>query len=213
MNRDQTIHSTSDTRVLILGCFLLFWTPVHAEPALPACRTGDIVFQTSQSDQSEAIQKATHSPYSHCGLVVLREGKPFVLEAVGPVKFTPLGDWIRRGKDGMFKIKRLKHPEAFEASVKDGRFDLACLKYMGKGYDWLFGWGDDKIYCSELVWKVFKDATGQEICPLKRIGDTDMRSPVVKALMKERYGDKIPVDEPTVSPADLFKSPFLTTVR
>jgi hypothetical protein len=32
-------------------------------------RNGDIIFQTSLSDQSVAIQAATKSPYSHLGIV------------------------------------------------------------------------------------------------------------------------------------------------
>jgi uncharacterized protein YcfL len=40
-------------------------------------RDGDIIFQTSQSEQSIAIQKATHSQYSHMGIVFLRNGSPY----------------------------------------------------------------------------------------------------------------------------------------
>ncbi|EPR85580.1 hypothetical protein [Acinetobacter gerneri] len=35
-------------------------------------QTGDIIFQTSKSAQSLAIQKATHSPYSHMGMLVYK---------------------------------------------------------------------------------------------------------------------------------------------
>lgn len=53
-------------------------------------QTGDIIFQISQSSQSKAIQLATHSDYSHTGMIVIREKKPYVFEAVGPVIYTPL---------------------------------------------------------------------------------------------------------------------------
>jgi hypothetical protein len=69
--------------------------------ALSACsggenyrpQDGDIVFQTSKSPQSRAIQLATGSRYSHMGIVYLRGGVPFVFEAVQPVKLTRLNDW------------------------------------------------------------------------------------------------------------------------
>lgn len=32
-------------------------------------KDGDIIFQTSLSGQSKAIQAATGSPYSHCGII------------------------------------------------------------------------------------------------------------------------------------------------
>lgn len=61
---------------------------------------GDIIFQSSMSGQSKAIQLATHSRYSHCGIVVLNGGKAYVVEAVQPVSITPLARWIGRGDDG-----------------------------------------------------------------------------------------------------------------
>src|SRR5262245_816721 len=73
---------------------------------------GDVVFQTSRSAQSVAVQLATKSPYSHMGIVYLSDGKPFVFEAVQPVKLTPLDAWIERGEDGHFVAKRLKNADA-----------------------------------------------------------------------------------------------------
>lgn len=55
---------------------LLIATPVFAwEP-----QTGDIIFQTSLSSQSQAIQLATHSDYSHTGMIVIREKKRMSLK-------------------------------------------------------------------------------------------------------------------------------------
>jgi Permuted papain-like amidase enzyme, YaeF/YiiX, C92 family len=67
-----------------------------ATTPLPAVRDGDIVFQTSGSSQSAAIQRATRSPWSHMGIVFLRDGVPFVYEAVDPVQATPLARWVAR---------------------------------------------------------------------------------------------------------------------
>ena len=51
-------------------------------------QNGDLIFQTSRSLQSKAIQLATNSKYSHCGLI-FKDGKDFyVFEAVQPVKRT-----------------------------------------------------------------------------------------------------------------------------
>ena len=74
-------------------------------------RDGDIIFHASRSTQSEAVQRATKSTYSHMGIVCLEDGEPLVFEAVEPVKFTPLADWIARGEDAHFVIKRLKNAE------------------------------------------------------------------------------------------------------
>ena len=60
-------------------------------------RDGDIIFQTSRSEQSTAIQKATRSQYSHMGIVFLRNGTPHVYEAIKTVQYTPLRKWVDRG--------------------------------------------------------------------------------------------------------------------
>src|SRR5437773_3573503 len=52
----------------------------------PAVQDGDIIFQTSRSSQSLAIQRATHSPYSHMGIILYRSGRPFVFEAIATVR-------------------------------------------------------------------------------------------------------------------------------
>jgi uncharacterized protein YycO len=45
---------------------------------------------------------------------------------------------------------------------------------IGKDYDFAFGWSDDKIYCSELIWKIYKQATGIEIGKLEKLGNFDL---------------------------------------
>jgi hypothetical protein len=58
-----------------------------------ALRTGDVVFQTSRSAQSRAIQEATASLWSHVGIIEVTTKGTWVIEAVGPVKRTPWRTW------------------------------------------------------------------------------------------------------------------------
>ena len=69
-------------------------------------QTGDIIFHTSKSSQSIVIQKATASPYSHMGMIVYRNGKPWVLEAIQPVKYMPFDAWTKRGVNQHYVVKR-----------------------------------------------------------------------------------------------------------
>jgi hypothetical protein len=71
-------------------------------------QNGDIIFQTSKSSQSKAIQLATKSEYSHMGIVYEIDGQHYVYEAVQPVKLTKLRDWIKRGENSHYVVKRLK---------------------------------------------------------------------------------------------------------
>jgi uncharacterized protein YycO len=86
-------------------------------------------------------------------------------------------------------------------------------KFKGKNYDIYFEWSDDKIYCSELVWKIYKETLDIEIGDLQELREFDLTNDIVKNKMKERYGDKIPLDEKVISPATMFDSDKLLTVR
>lgn len=176
-------------------------------------QNGDIIFQTSLSAQSKAIQLAIKSKYSHCG-IIYQEGNDFyVFEAVQPVKRTALAQWIARGKDGKYVIKRLKNANEVLNTKTLLKMKQVGEKFRGKNYDLTFEWSDNKMYCSELIWKIYKRATGIEIGKLEKLGDFDLTSKVVKVKMKERYGNKIPNGEKVISPAAIFNSQLLKTVK
>jgi len=85
-------------------------------------------------------------------------------------------------------------------------------KYAGKDYDLYFEWSDSKIYCSELVWKIYKEAVGLEIGKLEKLSDFNLSDNAVKQKLMERYGDSIPKDELVISPASMYNSDQLITV-
>jgi len=176
-------------------------------------RNGDLIFQTSLSEQSKAIQFATNSKYSHCGIVYSDKGQFYVFEAIQPVKTTPLDKWIARGKDGHYVIKRLKNADQVLTTETLQKMKQEGEKFKDKNYDLTFEWSDDKIYCSELIWKIYQRATGIEIGKLQKLGDFDLTNEAVKQKMKERYGDKIPTEEIVISPAAIFDSELLKTVK
>lgn len=173
---------------------------------------GDILFQTSQSAQSAAIQLATGSRYSHMGIVYLRDGEPFVYEAVQPVRLTPLDAWVRRGRLGHFVAKRLKDAESLLTAETWRNMQAVGESFRGKAYDLYFEWSDDRIYCSELVWKIYQRGAGIEIGALARLGDFDLSHPIVRATLKERFGPTVPVGETVISPSAMFDSPKLRTL-
>lgn len=165
------------------------------------------------SSQSKAIQLATNSKYSHMGIIYEIDGEFFVYEAVEPVKLTALNEWIRRGENDHFVIKRLKSANQVLTSSTLSRMRQIGEQFQGKPYDIYFEWSDDRIYCSELVWKIYKEATGIEIGQLEQLSDFDLSNDLVKAKMKERYGDSIPLDEKVISPAAMFNSDQLITIE
>lgn len=198
------------TRAVLPALAALTLAAFPADGAAMELREGDIIFQREFSDQSEAIIAATHSKYTHMGIIFLDGGKPYVYEGIQPVTRTPLVDWIRRGENGHFVVKRLRADQHKNADFSALKKEAA--RYLGRDYDWLFGWSDERIYCSELVWKSYQRALGVELCPLRRLRDFDLGSPVVQDLMKRRYGDAVPLDMEVVAPSDIFDSKILETV-
>lgn len=201
-------------RIAAYSLLALLCVPVpgsSASRAVPA--TGDLVFQgMGSSSQGKAIQLATRSPYSHMGMIFLKGGNYYVLEAVGPVKYTPLKTWIRQGEGGHYVVRRLKDADRILTAQAVGKLRKEAGKYLGKPYDHHFGWSDKRIYCSELVWKVYRNALGIEIARPTKLREFDLGHPLVKEKLKERYGDAVPLDEPVISPGQIFRSEMLETV-
>lgn len=173
-------------------------------------QTGDIIFQTSKSTQSLAIQKATHSPYSHMGMLVYKSGQLWVLEAVQPVKYTPFQQWVNRGVGQRYTVKRLYKSLN---PAQQQKLQIAAEKYLGQSYDLYFEWSDRSIYCSEIVWKAYNQALNIQLAPLQQLKDFDLSDPSVKKLMQQRYGKNIPLQEKVISPDALFHSKYLITVK
>lgn len=171
---------------------------------------GDIVFHESTSRQSPIIKLAQHSKWTHCGIVFHIGDKAYVYEAVVPVRYTPLKDWVARGKDGVYCAKRLKSPLSASSIEK---MKTVGAKYKGKHYDTLFQWSDNRMYCSELIWKIYFEGAGIEVCKPNHFSDYSISLPRVKKLIKERYGDKFDPSEQIVSPQALFKSKLLKKVH
>ena len=192
--------------IFIIG--LLFTSYTAIADYLP--QDGDIIFQSSQSNQSKAVEQATNSPYSHMGIIFTKNGKPYVFEAASKVVYTPLDKWINRGKNKKYVIKRLKDRTLSAKEITN--LKQVAHTFENKPYDIWFGWDDNYIYCSELVWKIYNKALNLKIGKLQTIKDFNLTSPAVKQKLKQRYGDKIPYQETVISPVAMFNSPLLITV-
>ncbi|WP_199727792.1 YiiX/YebB-like N1pC/P60 family cysteine hydrolase [Corallococcus sp. CA049B] len=180
--------------------------PREAEGVAAKVRTGDVVFQTSGSRQSKAIQVATHSPLSHVGLVEVTPEGTFVVEAVQPVKRTPFARWKARGVKGRLLVMR---PRGVDDAAKARAVEEA-KRHLGKPYDALFGWGDEAMYCSELVRKAYATGAGVEYGRMERLGDLDVAG--LRREIAERYRGPVPVDLELVTPASLAADARLAVV-
>jgi hypothetical protein len=60
------------------------------------------------------------------------------------------------------------------------RLEAAGKPLLGRSYDLYFGWADDRIYCSELIWKVYERWLHRRLGQLQQLRDFDLSHPAVQ---------------------------------
>ena len=167
-------------------------------------REGDVIFQTSKSQQSSLIQIATRSKITHCGIIVMKDGKPYVFETLKTLVLTPLDEFISRGEGGRYWLKR---SEKDNIKIKYGN-------YLGIPYDLAFKFDNGKFYCSELIYDIYKNQFGIELCEPKKVQEYLIlgsdKLPKIEEAMKKRG---IVKEQYAVAPVDVFKSKHLKKVK
>nr|DAD59155.1 MAG TPA: papain-like amidase [Bacteriophage sp.] len=175
---------------------LLLLTLIMSTACFADCsewKEGDIVFQISKSKQSPFIQLATGSLYSHCGIVVKNHGHFYVLEASNVVKLTPLATWIDRGRFSHCIVRTV-----FNYPIK-----VSYKKYLGQKYDTAFKFNNGKMYCSELVYEIYKNQFGIELCKPRKVSEYHTLG--LTKLLKKRGINK---NQLVVAPSDLLNSKY-----
>lgn len=170
--------------VLIIGIYIALVSTSVSTKDLPELKSGDLVFQTMKTSQSLGIMMASNTLYTHVGIIEIdNKGKPFVVEAAGPVKETPLEEWIKQGVAGRITIKRVK-----DISYSDAQEALRQANlYLGMPYDIYFVFEGNEIYCSELVYNAFRDGAGIMLGKIEMIQELNIKNFAVENLIKERW--------------------------
>ncbi|XGC82298.1 YiiX/YebB-like N1pC/P60 family cysteine hydrolase [Bdellovibrio bacteriovorus] len=195
------------TSILSLLFLLLF----NISSFAASYQDGDIIFHESQGMQSKAIQEATGSRWTHVGMLFYKDGQWQVAEAVQPVRYTLLNSFVSRGKNKAYRIYRVP------GLTKEQRIDLRTEvnTYVGADYDVFFEWSDDLIYCSELVYKAYKKATGIEVGQVQKFRDLRLDGPYVKELIRlrlENTGRELDLNEPIITPVAQIKDAKLKLI-
>lgn len=175
--------------------FLLFSILVNTSNA-QEFKEGDIIFQTSQSKQSPLIAYATMSNKTHCGIIVEKDSKIYVLETLGTIKLTPIQTFIDRGLFKKYWVKR----------YTDDKLKVNYEKYLGIKYDLAFKFNNEKYYCSELVYSIYKNDFNIELCKTKQLKEYNLLG--IRDQAKRRGMDE---EQFVVSPSDIFESKYLKT--
>jgi hypothetical protein len=172
-------------------------------------KEGDIIFQSlPHNDLVDAIEGITHSPYSHCGVVLLDKNNVWVvIEAIGDVNERPLLGWIKRGRGGDFTVYRLD--PKYDPVIPEFKKDL--LSYMGRPYDFDYDMTNcNAVYCSDLVYLAFDKASGEKMGILEKLRDLDWKP--YEQFIKTEQGGGLPLDRVMITPASLARAPQIKEV-
>lgn len=196
---------------MLIVLFVLVSTNLWADAAtlVKKLKEGDVIFHKSQSSQSLALREITQSEWTHTGIIVKNKGKWFVYEAARGVEFTPLAAWIDRGAKKHYIVRRVKSEIVNLNTAAIRKMKKSFLPYFGKGYDFWFEWSDSTIYCSELIWKVYKDAFGIELSAPEKFKEFPTNGPHAQKLIRDRYvsqGRQLNMEELVVTPVALVET-------
>lgn len=187
--------------VALVGAFFIFIWPLLGL-WLYNPEVGDVVFQPLPlgSDLVKAIEGTTHSSLSHCGVITKRNNQWYVIEALEMVRYQPLYQWIKQGRLSRFAVYRLDH--RYKPQITN--FIEKVKMYENRPYDSRYRMDDEKIYCSELVYKAFRDATGEELGKLVSLGQLDWKP--YADIIRKYEGGALPLNRTMITPRHLSEA-------
>jgi len=120
---------------------------------------GDVVVRTGNDITSEMFKQAnqTDKTYSHCGIVMIEDGKPYVYHCIGGednpdevLRRDSIQFWVSPANNTGFGILRYR----FSPSQLDSFCNITKTYYsQQKKFDMDFDLqNDDKLYCAELLY-------------------------------------------------------------
>ncbi len=189
-------------------------------------RPGDIVFRLGDArvvrgfvPLSRFVARATGSPFSHTGIVVIEDGSPVVFDCTSAgVQRQPFEVWMLDSL-GALGVKRLKPQYRARIAGVIGYCRIAYERQVP--FDSGFRMDDDSLYCLELTEKAFR-SEGLALSEPVRIGDweylasfplTAFLIPPVSGLVLDR---PITLEQPVYLPGNerngVWASPLLETV-
>ena len=179
---------------LLLILFVLLCASCRREGDLSSLREGDIVFIETRSFQSKFVKMGMMSIWSHCGIAVNTPEGVQIMEADTTVRILPIERFIDKSVGKKYIIKR---------PVQQLTQPIDQAEWLGRWYDLKFSFDNEEVYCSELVWLIYKEQ-GIELCPPIKINEHFMvRFKVLQEALRERG---ISPEQYAVAPCDLLRA-------
>lgn len=162
-------------RYLIFVLLLLQALKVKADTDF---KIGDVLLQPLKCWSCSLIEAEENTIFSHMGVVIAVEPEVIVAESFGIVRAVPLAVFYEKTEVGQKVLVRRFQNENLVADLQNSRVALANLfqeYFSDRKYDHDFLWdnldekGEEKLYCSEMVSKLFRAYSGSINTPIKRM--------------------------------------------
>jgi hypothetical protein len=160
---------------LFLICMTLSGLMARAE--VIELKVGDVLLQPLKCWACTLIEAEEETIYSHVGVVLATSPEVIVAEAFSKVRKISLNEYNQKTEPGqklmVLRFRRDDLVEEFQNSQTEFK-KLFETSFEGSQYDHDFRWnnfdeqGNEKLYCSELVSKLFQAFAGVEL-PIKRM--------------------------------------------
>ena len=191
-------HLINLLSLLLLTCGLSYSQQV---PLMP----GDLLFYEDTAGMGAAVREST-GQYTHVALVIEVGDTVWIIDATQ--------------RYGVSRRPFLRHPDedrsypvAYRMTVT---FDTAAViarakSFVGQPYDDAFLPDNGRMYCSELIYDCFLDATGKPFFKAQPMNWRDKEGNLPEYWKKhfEKLGMPVPEGVPGTNPTDLSQSPLL----
>lgn len=144
-------------------------------------KTGDLIVRRGDDMTSYMLSRMNveDKTYSHCGIVVVEDGKPYVYHSIGGednpdevLRKDSAAFWCSPANNLAYAVYRYSYPDTIINSI------VKCVDSFYSQqikFDMDFDLGtDDRLYCSEMIYKGQKIVLGDSlnILPHQRLGRT-----------------------------------------
>ena len=142
-------------------------------------QNGDLIFRRGTSIESQIVLLTDQdSEYSHVGMIYIINGRSFVIHTVpkendddpGYIKLESIDDFLSEGKAARVAVYRLIQNSLEKINIASSyAYNCYIKKYcFDNNYDLVT---DAQLYCTELIWKAYKQAGIDLVCSrLRNIG-------------------------------------------
>lgn len=137
-------------RILVL--FFVFVSLKTLALPLSDLQTGDIILLDMDCFSCELIENETGGPFSHSGIVLKLGSQVYVAQSLGSVHHIPLQAFLGYSN----KVPHVIRPKHINFSKKRKLLENYKRKYLGMDFDHDYVWDDEKLYCSEFIYKLLK---------------------------------------------------------